>query len=206
MVDSPWPAAAYRYAARQRIDWVRHSTLRVSARPIVIGLPDRLASTVAPASASPLDGGTGTNMSSQISTPMVRPATSVAANSRSVPNGARRPATSISSPAIPSPGRELAPLVELPIVRQVDLRHHAEDPAAVDHDGGVEQPALVPQRCADDDHRQQVGARRRRSRPVRRAPRPAATSWPEQVVDRVAGQRQLGKHRDRDPGLATAAG
>ena len=89
MVDSPCPAAAYRYAERQRIDWVRHNTLRVSARPMVIGLPDRLASTVAPASASPLDGGTGTNMSSQISTPIVRPGTSVASNSRSVPNGAR---------------------------------------------------------------------------------------------------------------------
>ena len=50
----------------------------MSARPMVIGLPDRLASTVAPASASPLDGGTGTNMSSQISTPMVRPGTSAA--------------------------------------------------------------------------------------------------------------------------------
>ena len=56
---------------------------------MVIGLPDRLASTVAPASASPLDGGTGTNMSSQISTPIVSPGTSVASNSRSVPNGAR---------------------------------------------------------------------------------------------------------------------
>ena len=54
------------------------AALRVSARPMVIGLPDRLASTVAPASASPLDGGTGTNMSSQISTPTVSPRTSAA--------------------------------------------------------------------------------------------------------------------------------
>jgi hypothetical protein len=81
------------------MDWVRQSTLRVSARPMVIGLPERLARTVAPASARPLDGGTGTNMSSQISTPTVSPSTSAARNSRSVPNGARRPATGISSPA-----------------------------------------------------------------------------------------------------------
>ena len=70
---------------------------------MVIGLPDRLASTVAPARASPLEGGTGTNMSSQISTPMVSPRTSAASNSRSVPNGARCPATVISRPTIPRP-------------------------------------------------------------------------------------------------------
>ena len=70
---------------------------------MVIGLPDRLASTVAPASASPLDGGTGTNMSSQISTPDVRPGTSVAANSRSVPNGAVGPPTDDLQPGDPSP-------------------------------------------------------------------------------------------------------
>ena len=70
---------------------------------MVIGLPDRFASTVAPASASPLDGGTGTNMSSQISTPTVRPGTSAAANSRSVPNGATCPATSMDRPTMPSP-------------------------------------------------------------------------------------------------------
>ena len=75
----------------------------MSARPMVIGLPDRLASTVAPASARPLDGGTGTNMSSQISTPMHKPGTSVAGNSRSVPNGACCPATTISSPAMARP-------------------------------------------------------------------------------------------------------
>jgi hypothetical protein len=70
---------------------------------MVIGLPDRLSSTVAPASASPLDGGTGTNMSSQISTPMVRPGKSAAGKSRSVPNGASCPATGMLCPTIPSP-------------------------------------------------------------------------------------------------------
>ena len=68
---------------------------------MVIGLPERLASTVAPARARPLEGGTGTNMSSQISTPTVSPRTSVASKRRSVPKGARWPATVISSPVIP---------------------------------------------------------------------------------------------------------
>ena len=75
----------------------------MSARPMVMGLPDRLSNTVAPASARPLDGGTGTNMSSQISTPTVRPGTSTAGKSRSVPNGACVPATSICNPVMPRP-------------------------------------------------------------------------------------------------------
>ena len=70
---------------------------------MVMGLPDRFASTVAPASANPLEGGTGTNMSSQSSTPMVSPGTSRASKSRSTPKGAARPATSTDSPVIPRP-------------------------------------------------------------------------------------------------------
>ena len=70
---------------------------------MVIGLPDRLASTVAPASAASALGGTGTNMSSQISTCSTKPGTSVAANSRSGPNGTSaspiRIAPRTSSPA-----------------------------------------------------------------------------------------------------------
>ena len=48
MLDSPCPAAAYRYAARQRADAERTSSRRSSARATVIGLPDRFSSTVAP--------------------------------------------------------------------------------------------------------------------------------------------------------------
>ena len=68
MVDSPWPAAAKTYAALQRTLALRTSSRRSSARATVIGLPERLASTVAPASAASALGGTGTHMSSQIST------------------------------------------------------------------------------------------------------------------------------------------
>ena len=50
VVDSPWPAAAKTYAALQRALALRTSSRRSSARATVIGLPDRLASTVAPAS------------------------------------------------------------------------------------------------------------------------------------------------------------
>ena len=70
---------------------------------MVIGLPDRLSSTVAPARASSLDGGTGTNMSSQISTPMVRPRTSVGGEQQIGTERHARPATSMVWPTIPSP-------------------------------------------------------------------------------------------------------
>ena len=172
---------------------------------MVIGLPDRLASTVAPASASPLDGGTGTNMSSQISTPIVRPGTSVGVEQQV--GAERRPLAGDRDlqAGDAAPGGELAPLVELPVVRQMDLRHDAEHPAAVDHDGGVEQPRPVPQRRADDDHRQQVGA----------GPHDLVQALvhgvehgvlAEQVVDGVPGERKLGEQRDRDTRVGQRAG
>ncbi len=172
---------------------------------MVIGLPDRLASTVAPASARPLDGGTGTNMSSQISTPMVRPATSAASNSRSVPNGARLAGDGDLQPGDAVAGGELPALVELPVVRQVQLGHHAEHLAAVDDDRGVEQPGLVPQRRADDEHRQQVGRRLDDGRQavVHRVEQGVLA---QQIVDGVAGQRQFREQRDRDALRPSSAG
>ncbi len=103
MLDSPWPAAAYRYVARQRLDAERTSNRRSSARPTVIGLPEMLASTVAPARAACALGGTGTHMSSQTSTCRTRPWTSVAVNRRSGPIGTSWPASTIV-PWTSSPG------------------------------------------------------------------------------------------------------
>ncbi len=74
---------------------------------MVIGLPDRLSSTEAPASAASALGGTGTHMSSQISTWILRSGRSAARNSRSVPNGASwAPTTMVSTlaPVRSSPG------------------------------------------------------------------------------------------------------
>ena len=59
-MDSPSPAAAKTYAARQRDDALWHSSARSDAFVTVIGEPERLASTVAPASDACADGGTGT--------------------------------------------------------------------------------------------------------------------------------------------------
>ena len=103
-MDSPSPAAAYTYAATQRSDAARASRARDSARPIVIGLPEMLTSTVAPASAASALGGTGTHMSSQTSTCTTSPGTSSAENSRSGPNGTSAPSRRIVDPARSSPG------------------------------------------------------------------------------------------------------
>jgi hypothetical protein len=70
----------------------------------VIGLPERLRSTVAPASAASELGGTGTHRSSQISTCTTSPGTSRARNSRSGPNGTVTPPTSMDAPRRSSPG------------------------------------------------------------------------------------------------------
>ena len=52
---------------------------------------ERFASTVAPASAASVDGGSGDQRSSQISTWRQKPGRSGVSNSRSVPNGASWP-------------------------------------------------------------------------------------------------------------------
>ncbi len=199
---SPSPAAAYTYAAMHRADCPRHSARRVSARPTVIGLPDRFASTLAPASAASLDGGTGTHRSSQTSTCSTNPATSSAANSRSAPNGATCPASPIS-PDAPRPhafaSREMPALVELPIVRQVALRHHPEQPPPLHDNRAVVHPPAPPQRRPRHHHQPSQPPRplrQRRHRPLRRIQQHVLQ---QQVLDRIPRQRQLGKHRQRHP-------
>ncbi len=81
----------------------RDSRARASARPTVIGLPEGLASTVAPARTASMPGARGTHRSSQISMPTTRPGTSCASNRRSVPKGIACPPTVIVSPVIPLP-------------------------------------------------------------------------------------------------------
>ena len=75
--------------------------------------------------------------------------------------------------------RELALLVELAVVRQVALRHDAEDPAAVHEHGAVEQAVVGAQRQPDGERERQVAAGARPAsagrRARRRAARPAGT-------------------------------
>ena len=52
--------------------------------------------------------------------------------------------------------REMPPFIELAIVRQVALRHRAEDLASVYHNRRIEEPAFPAQRRPDDQHRVEV--------------------------------------------------
>ncbi len=151
---------------------------------------------MAPASAASALGGIGTHMSSQTSACRTRPGTSVAAKSRSGPNGTFVPVDRDLAGLVVA-GGELAALVELPVGGQVGLRRDAEDPAAVDDDRGVVDAVAVPQRGADDEDGQQVpaaldhGAQGDLDGVQQRV-------LQQQVLDRVAGQGQLGEHRHGD--------
>src|ERR1043166_1973038 len=91
VVDSPGPAAEYMYAAIHFPDWDAHRSRRYSALPIVILLAERLASTVAPASAPQVLGGIGTHTSSQTSTCSEKFLKLAASKIRSLPKGTRSP-------------------------------------------------------------------------------------------------------------------
>ncbi len=92
--------------------------------------------------------------------------------------------------------REVARLVELAVVRQVCLRHHAKDAAPL-HDGGaVEQGSVDPQRQADD----------RQHRHLLRGRAHAVQSFEasfeqrllmKEVIARVTGKPELRKNRDQ---------
>jgi len=52
---------------------------------------------------------------------------------------------------------EMPLLVELPVVGQVALRHHAQHASAMQHDSAVVEPVAVAQRSSHHDRRQQIG-------------------------------------------------
>jgi len=88
----------------QRAEWLAQSRRRWRALPMVMLLADRLSSSSAPAIAARVDGGSGTQMSSQISTWKVNGTDPVERNSRSTPNGTSLPATTTCRPRTPAPG------------------------------------------------------------------------------------------------------
>ena len=102
-------------------------------------------------------------------------------------------------------GCEVPALVELAVGRQVGLGGDAQHPPAVDHDGGVEQPASVSQRCPDHEYRAEL---RRRGHQLtdRRLDLVQQGLLHHQVVDRVAGQRELREERHRDTFGVTGTG
>ena len=102
-------------------------------------------------------------------------------------------------------GRELPTLVELAVRRQMNLGHDAKHRPPVQDDCGVEQAVPLPQRGPHDDHRQQVRGRRGQLA-QRNLHRCQQRLLPQQVVDGVAGQRQLREQRDGHPLLGAPPG
>ena len=94
-VDSPNPAALYSCTARFRADEAHTSSCRYSHFATVMFDADRLPSTVAPASAARVLGGTGTHRSSQMSTCSMKPGRCRARSRTSVPNGTSCPSSRI---------------------------------------------------------------------------------------------------------------
>ena len=75
----------------------------------------------------------------------------------------------------------------------------------MDHHGTVVDAVALAQRGTDDEYRTQVGACLH-DRPDRVVRSLEQRVLQEQVVDRVAGQAQLGEERHRDAFVVTAAG
>ena len=162
-----------------------------------MGLPERFSRTVAPARAAEDDGGIGTHTSSHTSAWTTRPGTSRASNSRSGPNGASRCADPDVLAGLVVAGRVPAALVELPVGRQIRLRRDAEQLAAVDHDGAVVEAVAVTQRRADDEHREELVGCLDQPRD-RRLDGVEDGILHHEVVDRIAGEAQLGEDGDGD--------
>lgn len=99
-------------------------------------------------------------------------------------------------PALVVAGGQLPTFVELAVVGHIGLGHHTQHGAAVDDHRGVVHPVTESQRGADHQHRQQFRRGRRQvgQRPFHRVEQGVLQ---QDVLDRVAGQGQLGKHRQR---------
>ena len=117
-VDSPKPAALYSCTARFFADEMRTRSWRYSHLPTVTFDAERLASTVAPASAASALGGTGTQRSSQISVCSDEAGAGAGASDQDV--GAERDVVTEQRDRVAARRRrrlEPAQLVELAIVR-----------------------------------------------------------------------------------------
>ena len=154
---------------------------------------------MAPARAWDELGGIGTHRSSQISTPTISPSTSAAANRRSVPKGTVCAAEDDVASAAAVGGRgEPAALVKLLVIGQERLGHDAEQPAAMQHGGAVEELIVDGQRQADDGEAGEDAALPwRDASSASTAPR-CKRGLVEQIGAGVAGERQLGEDEDGD--------
>jgi hypothetical protein len=100
----------------------------------------------------------------------------------------------------PFPRRKMPPLVELAVVRQKYLRHHAEQLAAMDHEAAIVEPPFPAQWRPDHKHRQKLLAGG--DQPLNLAGHGIEHRVLEQeIVDRIGREAQLREDHQRDSGL-----
>ena len=95
-------------------------------------------------------------------------------------------------------------LVEFAVVGQMHLRHHAEQPAAMDGDRRVVERAGMAQRGADQQQRQQIGGGGN-DRADCCLDRVQQGGLLQQIADRVAGYAEFREHRERRTALVALA-
>jgi hypothetical protein len=96
-------------------------------------------------------------------------------------------------------------LVEFPVVRQERLRHHAEQPAALDRQGAIVDAVAPAQGRADQQQRSQ--ARRFGDHPGGGGlDRVEQGLLQQQVLDRVGREPELGEDREGRPGFVAGPG
>jgi len=95
-------------------------------------------------------------------------------------------------------GSEMAMLVELGVVRQMHLRHDAKKLAAMDDERRVVEPSGVTQGRADEEQRQQIprGLDENADLALDRLEQDVLQ---QQIVDRIARERQFGKTATATP-------
>ena len=93
------------------------------------------------------------------------------------------------------PRREVTFFVELPIVGEIALRHHAEHAATMDNDGAVVQPVTAAQRSTDHDHGKHIGGDLTQGFDgVKDGIKYSVLQ--EEIVDLITSEAQLGEHGD----------
>ncbi len=98
----------------------------------------------------------------------------------------------------PPSGREVAFFIELPVVRQIDFRHHSEDRSVLHHHGGIEEPSAEPDRGADGIDGISRQSFRQFRDPLFRLIQQGGIV--KQVRTRVSGDRQFGKQNHGSSG------
>ena len=186
-------------------DWPAQSARRYSALPIVMLLAERLASTVAPASAPQVLGGMGTQRSSHTSTKSAKPSTFTRFEYEIVPERHDLPEEVDVATHRQTAWRELAALVKLAVVGQIGLGRDPEEAPSVNHDSGVEELPLEAEWSTDDDRGGQAAAPLDEAR-ERLLDAVEQGVLMKQVVIAVGRDAELGKDRQDGAVLGCVAG